>query len=279
MTLNIQGDDLMNTKQMAIIGIVVIIIIIAGLYASGIFTGGNSVKGNITVLAGAGTMAAMNDLKASFEEKNPGTTVNIQYGNSAELFSTLNTQKSADMVVPGDLTFMDNAKNKGYMINDTIKPIVYHIPVIAVPEGNPKNITNISDLGKSGIKVALGDTNGTAVGKQSITILNKTGNLEAVKSNVVVYAPTVNQLMTYLTSGQVDVAIVTEDIATTGEAQGKVDVIQIPENQNAIATIGVGLTVFTQNKNLATQFEDFITSSEGLSIWQKHGFKPVNQTS
>ena len=267
----------MNSKQMAIIGIVVIIIVIAGLYASGIFTGGNSVKGNITVLAGAGTMAAMNDLKASFEEKNPGTTVNIQYGNSAELFSTLNTQKSADMVVPGDLTFMDNAKNKGYMINDTIKPIVYHIPVIAVPKGNPKNITNISDLGKSGIKVALGDTNGTAVGKQSIKILNKTGNLEAVKSNVVVYAPTVNQLMTYLTSGQVDVAIVTEDIATTGEAQDKVDVIQIPENQNAIATIGVGLTVFTQNKNLATQFEDFITSSEGLSIWQKHGFKPVNQ--
>ncbi len=267
----------MESKNIAIIAIIAIIIIIAGLYASGIFTGGNSAKGNITVLAGAGTMKAMNDLKATFEEKNPGTTVNIQYGNSGELFATLDTQKSADMVVPGDLTFMDNAKNKGYMINDTIKPIVKHIPVIAVQKGNPKNITNITDLGRSELKVALGDTNGTAVGKQSIKILNKTGDLAAVKSNVVVYAPTVNQLMTYLTSGQVDVAIVTEDIATTGEAQGKVDVIQIPENQNSIATIGAGLTVFTQNKGLATKFEDFITSSEGLTIWQKHGFKPVNQ--
>ena len=267
----------MNFKQTIIIGIIAIVIIVAGIYASGIFTGGNSIKGNITVLAGAGTMSAMNDLKADFEAKNPGTTVNIQYGNSGELFATLDTQKSADMVVPGDLTFMDNAKNKGYMLNDTIKPIVYHIPVIVVQKGNPKNITSVKDLGQSGLKVALGDTNGTAVGKQSIKILNKTGNLEVVKSNVVVYAPTVNQLMTYITSGQVDVAIVTEDLATTSDAQGKVDVIQIPNDQNAIATIGVGLTVFTQNKDLAMKFEDFITSPDGLAIWQKHGFKPVNQ--
>lgn len=265
----------MESKNIAIIAIVAIIIIVAGLYASGIFTGGNSAEGNLTVLAGAGTILAMDDLKASFEEKNPGTTINIQYGNSGELFSTLNTQKSADMVIPGDLTFMEKAKSKGYLENDTIKPIVYHIPVIAVQKGNPKNITSLKDLGNPGLKIGLGDTNGTAVGKQSIKILNKTGNLNAVKNNVVVYAPTVNQLMTYITSGQVDAVILMEEIATTGKGQDKIEVIKIPEDQNAIATIGVSLTVFTQNKNLATQFEDYITSPEGLEIWKKHGFKPV----
>lgn len=269
----------MNSKQMAIIGIVVVIVIIAGLYVSGIFTGGNSVKGNITVLAGAGTMAAMNDLKANFEKENPGTTINIQYGNSAELFSSLNTQKSADLVVPGDITFMDKAKSQGYMLNDTIKPIVYHIPVIAVQKGNPKNITSVQNLSMEGLKVGLGDTNGTAVGKESIKLLNKSGNLAAVKKNVVVYAPTVNQLLTYLTSGQVDVAIITEDMANTTAAQGKIDVITIPKDQNAIATIAVGMTIFTQNKPLATKFEDYITSSQGLTIWENHGFKAVNQTS
>lgn len=265
----------MESKNIAIIAIVAIIIIAAGLYASGIFTGGNSAKGNITVLAGAGTKLAMNDLKASFEEKNPGTTVNIQYGNSGELFSTLNTQKSADMVVPGDLAFMDNAKSKGYLVNDTIKPIVKHIPVIAVQKGNPKNITSLDDLSQPGLKVGLGDTNATAVGKKAIKILNKTGNLNAVKANVVVYAPTVNQLMTYLTSGQVDAVILMEDIAIAGKGQDKIEVITIPEDQNDIATIGVAMTVFSQNKDLATQFEDFITSSEGLEIWKKHGFKPA----
>ncbi len=266
----------MNLRQLAILGIVLIVVIVAAAYLSTNNSGSN-VKGNITVLAGAGTMSAMNELKANFEKENPGTAINIQYGGTGELFATLDTQKSADMVVPGDLTFMDNAKNKGYMMNDTIKPIVYHIPVIVVQKGNPKNITSVKDLGKTGLKVALGDTNGTAVGRQSIKLLNKTGNLEAVLNNVVVYAPTVNQLMTYITSGQVDAAIVTEDIATTGDAQNKVEVILIPNDQNSIATIGAGITVFTKNKDLAMKFEQYITSSQGLEIWQTHGFKPVQQ--
>lgn len=236
---------------------------------------GETAKGNITVAAGAGTKAAMDDLKVEFEAKNPGTTVNIQYGNSAEIFSILETQKSADLVVPGDLTFMDNAKNKGYLANDSITPLVYHIPVIGVQKGNPKNINNISDLGQPGLKVGLGDVNGTAVGKQAVKLLNKTGNLEAVETNVVVYAPTVNQLMTYLTTGQVDAAIVMKDSAFRAANEGKIDIITIPEEQNEIGTIGVALTVFSENENTALKFLDFISSSEGMAIWEKHGFQPV----
>jgi molybdate transport system substrate-binding protein len=264
----------MNSKNIAIIGIIAIVIIVAGLYASGMLTGGNA-QGNITVLAGAGTMSAMNELKAAFEEKYPGTTVNVQYGNSAEIFSMLETQKSADLMVPGDLVFMDNAKKKGYIVNDTITSLVYHIPVIGVQKGNPKNITQLSDLGQSGLKVGLGDVNGTAVGKQAIKLLNKTGNLEAVKTNVVVYAPTVNQLMTYLTSGQVDAAIVMNDTASKAAAEGKIDIITIPEDQNEIGTIGVALTIFSKNKNTAQTFLEFVSSPEGMAIWEKNGFKPV----
>lgn len=267
----------MNTKNIAIIAVIAIVIIVAGVYASGILTGQNTASGNITVLAGAGTMKAMNELKTNFEKEHPGVTVNVQYGNSGELFATLSSQKSADLVVPGDLTFMDNGISKGYINNSTVKPIVYHIPVIAVAKGNPKNITSVKDLSKSGLKVALGDINATAVGKESVKLLNKTGELTAVKHNVVVYAPTVNQLLTYLTSGQVDAAIITEDIANTSASEGKIEIIQIPKDQNAIATIGVGLTTFTKNKDIAMQFENYITSSDGLKVWQNNGFEPVNQ--
>jgi molybdate transport system substrate-binding protein len=266
----------MDTKNIAIIGAIAIIIV-AVVYASGILTGGNNASGNITILAGAGTMKAMNELKTGFEKQNPGITVTVQYGNSAELFARLESQKSADAVVPGDLTFMDNAKSKGYIINDTVKPIVYHIPVIAVQKGNPKNITSVEDMGKPGLRVALGDVNATAIGRQSMKILNKTGELTAVKNNVVVYAPTGPQLLTYLTSGQVDAVIMTEDIASSSAREGKIEIIQIPEEQNAIATIGVGLTVFTKNKDLTMKFKDYITSPDGLAIWEKNGFKPVNQ--
>lgn len=83
----------MNSKQGAVIGIIAILVIIAGVYASGLLTTNNDVNGNITVLAGAGTMHAMNELKTNFEKEHPGTKVNIQYGNSGELFAVLGAQK------------------------------------------------------------------------------------------------------------------------------------------------------------------------------------------
>lgn len=59
--------DNISTRNIVIIAIIAIVIIVAGLYASGMLTGGTA-EGNITVVAGAGTMSAMNDLKAEFEE-------------------------------------------------------------------------------------------------------------------------------------------------------------------------------------------------------------------
>ena len=89
----------MESKNIAIIAIVAIVIIIAGLYASGMLTGDSNTSGNktITILAGAGTIKAMNELKDNFEKDNPGVTVNIRYGGSSELFGILETQKDADL--------------------------------------------------------------------------------------------------------------------------------------------------------------------------------------
>jgi molybdate transport system substrate-binding protein len=266
----------MDSKQWMIIVIIAIIVIVIGVYASGILTGGEP-TGNITVLAGAGTVKAMNDLITNFEKQNPKTIINVKYGGSGEIFANLATQNTGDVFVPGDEKFMKDAQNKGYIINNTVKPVVYHIPVIAVVKGNPKNITSVKDLANPGVRVALGSKNSTAIGMLSMKILNKTGVMMGITKNVVVYTPTVNQLLTYLTTGQVDAVIMTQDIATTGEGHAKIKVITIPKDQNVIATIPVGITTFTKNKNLATKFENYILSPDGLAIWKKWGFKPVNQ--
>ena len=135
----------MNTKQLAIIGIVAIVIIIAGVYASGILTksGSNGQNQTITVLAGAGFVKVTNDLKTEFEKTHPGVTVNVKNGGSGELFGILETQKSADIFLPADYKYMQDAINNGYIQNNTVKNITKNIPVIAVQKGNPKNITSI----------------------------------------------------------------------------------------------------------------------------------------
>lgn len=267
----------MNTKKLAIIAVIAVVIIVAGVYASGILGGGlGGQNKTLTVLAGAGFVKVTNDMKTEFEKEHPGVTVNVQNGGSGELFSILETQKSADIFMPADYKYMGDAMKNGDMKNDTVKNITKNIPVIVVAKGNPKNIQSLADLGNSGVKVAIGEPSGPAIGKTTANILNKTGLNDSVQANVVVKTTTVNQLLTYIVTGQADATIIWEDMTSWPEAQGKIDIIKIPANQTIISTVPIGVTVYTKEDSLAKEFENFVTGPKGKAIWEKWGFQPLS---
>lgn len=270
----------MDTKKLAIIAVLAILIVGVGIYANYVYSkNSNNSSGSdsntITVLAGAGFVKVTTDLKTEFEKAHPGVTVNVRNGGSGELFGILESQKSADIFLPADYNYMSDAINKGYIDNTTVKNITQNIPVIAVQKGNPKNITSLSDLAKPGVRVALGDPQGPAIGKTSQKLLNKTGLTSSIEPNVVVKTTTVNQLLTYLVTDQADATIIWQDMVTWSEGQGKIEIIQIPDNQNFKSTVPMAVTVYSKNKQLAQEFEDFSTGPAGLAIWQKWGFKTL----
>jgi molybdate transport system substrate-binding protein len=56
-----------------------------------------------------------------------------------------------------------------------------------------------------------------------------------------------------------------------------IEVVQIPPEQNIIKTIPTAVTIYAKergNFEVAKAFNDYITSEEGLKIWEKWGFKP-----
>ena len=64
-------------------------------------------------------------------------------------------------------------------------------------------------------------------------------------------------------------------MATWSEAQGKIDIIEIPQDQNIISTVPIAVTVYTKDKSLAKKFEDFVTSPKGKAIWEKWGYETL----
>ena len=164
---------------------------------------------------------------------------------------------------------MKEAKENGYIQNDTEQNLTKNVPVIIVQKGNPKNITGLKDLERSDVKVGLGDPDGPAIGKTSQSIIEK-NNLTI---NPTVKTTTVNQLLTYVVSGQIDAAIVWEDMTVWQEGKNKIEVVEIPKNENNISTIPVATTKFTKDNSSGQKFQEFITSDEGKKIWEKWGFK------
>jgi molybdate transport system substrate-binding protein len=224
-----------------------------------------SSQGSILVYSGAGLKASMQVIGQVFTQKY-GIDVQYTYGGSGMLISQMNLTKKGDVFIPGSTVEYGIAKNQGLVGASQL--VGYHVPVIAVQKGNPKNIQTIQDFAKPGLKVALGDAAATAIGKAGTKMFNKYNITEAVEKNVITRTPTINELTVIMNTGQADAALLTLDQIDPE----KVDAISIPTSDNVVLIVPIGVTTFTKNPENAQKFADFVASDEGKAIFAKHGF-------
>jgi molybdate transport system substrate-binding protein len=221
---------------------------------------------SLLVYCGAGMRKPMDELGSLFFEEY-GISVNYNYAGSNTLLSQMELTQKGDVYMPGATYYFDIAKEKG--ITDYEQRVAYHVPVIAVPEGNPAGITSLADLTKPGVTVILGDSKAAAIGKLGNKILEENGIYDTVANNTIARGATVNELVVYTSMKQADASIIWEDLVVNSE---KMEIVEIPREQNIVKIIPIGTLTFSEKKGTATKFVDFVASPEGKAIFEKHGF-------
>ncbi|MGF7057725.1 molybdate ABC transporter substrate-binding protein [Brassicibacter mesophilus] len=224
----------------------------------------------LLVYCGAGLKKPMTEIAGIFE-KEYNVKIDYTFAGSAQLLSQAELSKKGDIFIVGSMDSYNVALEKELVFKG--KPVAYHIPVIGVPKGNPANIKTLEDMTKPGIKVILGDEKANAIGKAAQRII-KSSKLEGINTNVVAKTATVNELGVHLSMKDVDASIVTLDLAVNND---DVEYIEIPEDINSIETIPVGTLKNSQDTELSNKFVDFVSSEEGKTIFEKHGFPPVKK--
>lgn len=230
----------------------------------------------LTVYSGAGLMHPMDELIEAFKETNPEVSVQVNYAGSGEHFGMIAIQKTGDVFVPGSDKFMEDALEREFVRPESIRTLCYHVPVILTPEGNPAGIHTLEDLAKPGIRLGIGDPQATAIGKIAHKLFEREGLTEKITSNIVVRPITVNQLLIYTATGQVDAVLAWEDQALWAEGRGKVTIVNIPASKNIIKTIPAGVISFTKNPEWAEKFVSWLSSQKGRETWTKWEF-PVTK--
>lgn len=220
---------------------------------------------SILVFSGAGLRAPMEEIGHAFMQKY-GIAVQYNYGGGGTLVSQMNLTRKGDVFMPGSTAEWKTAKSQGLV--DAYQLVAYHVPVIVVPKGNPKNIASLADFARPGLKVALGDVNATAIGKAGAKMFGKLNVTAAVEKNVVTRSPTINELVTIMNTGQADAAILTLDNVDAKT----MDTITIPLNQNEVLITPIGITSYTKNAEAAQKFADYVASDEGKAFFVRHGF-------
>ncbi|NMC89645.1 MAG: extracellular solute-binding protein [Methanomicrobiales archaeon] len=250
------------------ITLVTAVILAALLSTAGCIAGqsdDDTTETSILVYSGAGLKKPMNDIGTAFTEKY-GITVDYTYAGAGTLVSQMELSRKGDVFVSGGTPDYRIAQDKGLVEEPGY--VAYHVPIIAIQKGNPKNITSVEDFARPGLKIALGGVESTAIGKVGDKLFEKHGIRDAVEENVVLRGPTINEVVVAMTMGTVDASLLTLDVIDPE----KMDTIDLPQEDGLTLIVPIGKTTFTTQSDAAQQFVEFVTSDEGKAFFAKHGF-------
>lgn len=224
----------------------------------------------LNIFTAAGAKAAIDDVCQRYEEQY-GIEVIATYSGGGEVLSQMILDKSGDIYIAPEQSFMERAIAEGAVDDDTIKSVAYMIPVIAVKKGNPESISSLADLSKPGLRIAISRPETTLVGEYALEIFDKAGLSEAIKPNIVTYAANPNTLLTMLIMGSVDAIITWHYYAYLNPDD--IENISIPPEQVAgIAEMQIAVSAYTKNPEAAQRYLDFVVSDEGKAIFAQYSY-------
>ncbi len=149
--------------------------------------------------------------------------------------------------------------------------MVYLVPAIVVPSGNPAGIRVLDDLARPGVRVGMGNPETVCLGLYGIELLEKNGLLEPVLRNVVTFAESCSSTANLAAMNQVD-AILGWRVFHYWNPE-RMEFIPIePGRIPRLSYIPIAVAAATKQPEAARAFIDFVLSPEGGEIYAEFGY-------
>ncbi len=227
--------------------------------------------GEIVVYCAAGMRVPMEEIVESYQSEYD-TSITIQYGGSNTLLSQIEVARQGDLFLAADLSYLDLAREKK-LVNEVL-PLATMRAVVAVPKGNPKQVSSIDDLMK--LKVAAANPDQAAIGGETRRLLSASGHWQQFDEHVResgVYKPTVGEVANDVVLGSVDAGIVWNAVATQ---YPELEIVDIDQFANSSADIAIGVLSTSKQPTAALRFARYVAASDrGQPIFAEHGFESV----
>ena len=226
----------------------------------------SDLTGSLSVFAAASLTDAFDEVKDGLETSATDLSVTNNFAGSQALATQIEQGAPADVFASADEKNMKRLQDQDLV--DTPQVFARNKLQIAVAPGNPKNIQSLADLEKPGVILVLADPSVPA-GNYARQAFDKAGLPEP--------KPASNELdvkstMAKLTAGEADAVIVyVTDVKSAGD---KVEGVDIPDDQNVIATYPIAVVQSTKNRAAADAYLDEIVNGSGQQALQAQGFLP-----
>ena len=228
---------------------------------------------SLLVFAGSASKPPTEEAAKVFESKT-GVKVDLLFGGSGYVLSQMMLAKKGDIYFPGSSDFMETAKKKGAVYNETERKVVYLVPAINVRKGNPKNIRKLGDLTAPGLRVAIARPDTVCVGLYAVEIIENNlakEQIKALRKNIVNYTESCEKTATTISLHTAD-AVLGWSVFQYWDPERIETVNLAKEEISRVGYIPIAISRYTKDRGAAQKFIDFILSDEGKAIFRKYHY-------
>lgn len=237
-------------------------------------------SGELTVFAAASLTDAFTQMGDDIMTANPDIDITFNFAGSQTLVTQLTQGASADVFASANDTQMQAAIDAG-VIDGEPQTFTRNRLAIVVPADNPANLAGPADLAQDDLRLvlALPEVPVGLYSRQAIcdmaqdTSTYGDGFVERVGANIVSQEEDVRAVLTKVQLGEADAGMVyVSDV--TPDVAGDVEIIEVPEAVNVIATYPIA-PVGGGNTDLAEAFIAYVLGPEGQAALEDYGFTPL----
>lgn len=220
----------------------------------------------LNIYCGAGMTDPFQEIADAFEAET-GCTMNVTFANAAQIQTQITTTEEGDFFIAGSADELKPVADYVEQQTDLVK----HIPVLAVPADNPKNITGLADLANCE-RVLVGDPESTPIGKIAQNALTKLGLWDAMMANnVLTTTTTAPQISTALANNEGDAGIVWKENVTDDGAV----IVETADLDAFVKTIPAAQLTCAADADAVAAFSEFLQTDTAWDIWAEYGYERV----
>lgn len=231
---------------------------------------------SLTVSAAMSLKNAFEDIGRVFEAKHGGVKVYFNFAGSGTLSRQIESGAPVDVFASASVRYMDEVEGKGFIIGSSRRNFAGNTIVLIVPSTSRFQISSLRGLLNAGVRrIAIGNPGTVPAGRYAEEVL-KHFELRDKLGDKLIFAGNVRQVLDYVARGEVDAGMVYASDVRVRPKEVKV-VVTAPVESHKPVVYPVAVIKGSENKALAGEFIDMVTSESGQKILRNDGFIPLGK--
>lgn len=177
-----------------------------------------------------------------------------------------------DLAIGGAEFLLDDGEVRGIVARGERRTIACRSSALLVPAGNPKGIAGLEDLARQGVRVGVSVLDCLKGLWEDVAA--RVGLLDDIRRNITFHANGCIAIVEAVAQGKVDAAFGWSAFAHL--APGRIEVVELPPEQQVLRGTGVGLLAFARQPQLARRFMDFLTTRAARACYGRYGWAVAN---